>query len=222
MTAAPSYPPEPWQLGGSMHVSLWRVPRRALPATLEQALPASAEVVTLRGSALVGTAFVRYEPGSVLSYDELLVATLVRHGRGLRVTIGDIWVDSPASVAGGRALWGIPKRLATFEREAGNGGTVRFRAEEDEDGRTLAELRVRPGARLPGWRRLPMPTAQRLDGVDTVSRVQSLARVRLARAAWRFPPGSPLAWLEGHRPVTSATLEELAISFGTTGGSLRR
>ncbi|MEX0835315.1 MAG: acetoacetate decarboxylase family protein [Nitriliruptor sp.] len=220
MTAEPLYPPEPWHLGGSMHVSLWRVPVGDLPASLHAALPTGARIATVAGTALVGTAFVHYEPGSVLSYDELLVATLVRHGRGLRITISDIWVDSPASVAGGRELWGIPKRLADFERGGTRRGSLQVRA--IEDGVTLAELQVVPGVRVPGWRRLPMPTTQRLDGVETVSRVQSLARVRFARAAWRFPAGSPIAWLQDRRPIVTTSFEELAITFGTAGGPRRR
>ncbi|MEX1178528.1 MAG: acetoacetate decarboxylase family protein [Nitriliruptor sp.] len=215
MSAATDYPPEPWHLGGSMHVTLWRVPVPTLPRSLEAALPDGACPITVRGHALVGTAFVRYEPGSVLTYDELLVATLVRHRRRVRVTISDIWVDSPASVAGGRELWGIPKHLATFARSGQAHDPVRLRAEVD--GTTLAELAVTGRARIPGWRRLPMPTAQRLGGVERVSRVQSLARLRLARTAWRFPAGSPLTWLTGGRPLLSLSLEELSIAFGSAG-----
>jgi hypothetical protein len=212
-----SYPPEPWQLGGVMHVSVWRVPPSDLPASLDAALPGGTEPLFVAGQALVGVAFVRYEPGSVLSYDELLSAVLVHRGRRPRITIPDIWVDHPASVAGGRELWGIPKALADFQREAGGRGGLHLSA--SADGQRLAELQVRPGARIPGWRRLPLPTAQRLDGVETVTRVQSLARVRLARTSWHFPVGSPLRYLEGRRPISSTVLEEMSIAFGTAGGS---
>lgn len=208
------YPPEPWQLGGTMFVSVWRLPPAQLPASLDAALPDGAEPLLVRGRALVGVAFVRYEPGSVLSYDELLSAVLVHHHGRARITIPDIWVDSPASVAGGRELWGIPKALASFSRHRfGTDGTELDAS--DTDGRTLAALRVVPGRRLPGWRRLPLPTAQRLDGVESVSRVQSLARVRLTRAAWRFPDGSPLRYLHGRAPLVSAALEEMSIAFGS-------
>lgn len=208
------YPPEPWQLGGSMFVSLWRVPVADLPASLAAALPAGARPLSIGRHAVVGTAFVRYEPGSVLSYDELLSAVLVHHRGRLRITIPDIWVDSPASVAGGRELWGIPKALAAFERHRLRGGRgLELRAATEAG--SLAELRVVPGHRLPGWRRLPLPTAQRLDGVESTSRVQSLARIRFVRAAWRFPAGSPLHYLDGRHPVSSVALEDMAVSFGS-------
>jgi hypothetical protein len=210
-TDAPgSYPPPPWHLGGSMDVSLWRVPVHALPASVAAALPRDAGPVRVGVHALVGTAFVRYEPGGALSYDELLAATLVRQGPRPRVTIGDIWVDSPASRAGGRELWGIPKQLASFERR--DLGTV-TEARAALAGDVLAEVRVAPRGRLPGWRSLPLATTQRLDGVETVAGIRALARVRRTRAAWRFPPGSPLAWLRG-TPLVSVRLEDLTIRFG--------
>jgi hypothetical protein len=212
-----SFPPEPWQLGGSMFVSVFRVPSSELPSSLDLALPGGTRPILLGGQALVGAAFVRYEPGSVLTYDELLTAVLVHRRGRVRLTIPDIWVDSPASVAGGRELWGIPKALASFERTSWDRGGSELRA--TADGQVLAELRVRPRSRIPGWRRLPLPTAQRLDGVETVSRVQSLARVRLTAAAWRFPVASPLRYLDGRQPVLSTALEEMAISFGSAHGS---
>ncbi len=207
-----AYPPEPWHLGGTMHVSLWRVPVGSLPASFEAARPAEARPVVVGGSALVGTAFVAYEPGSVLVYDELLCATLTWYRGRPRVTISDIWVDSPASVAGGRELWGIPKHLASFTREP-HGRHVTLTAHRD--GRELARVTVTPGVRLPGSWPLPMPTAQHLDGRDHDSRVRSFGALATCRTTWVFPPDGPLGFLAGRRPVGSARLEELALAFGT-------
>ena len=207
-----SYPPEPWHLGGTMHVSLWRVPVAELPATFHAALPRRARPIVIAGHALVGTAFVAYEPGSVLVYDELLCATLTWSARRLRVTISDIWVDSPASVAGGRELWGIPKHLATFTRED-RGRQVELSAAVD--GQVLASATAAPGVRLPGSWPLPMPTAQRLDGREHDSRVRAFGGIATCRTAWSFPAGGPLGFLAGRRPVTSLRLEELALAFGS-------
>lgn len=212
------FPPEPWQLGGSMDVSVWRVPTAQLPPSVGDALPRGASPVEVGGRAFVGTAFVRYAPGGVLSYDELLAAVLVLDDRRPRITVFDIWVDSPASRAGGRALWGIPKFLAAFARGQ-TSRTITWRATSEADqgrqaGDTLAELVVRPGRAIPGWRRLPLPMTQRLEGVETVSPAQSLARVRLARHAWHFPAGSPLRFLAEHRPLVSAHLERMSMTFG--------
>jgi hypothetical protein len=97
------YPPEPWHLRGQLWLSVFAVPRSAIPA-----LPAGIRPVVFGGRVLVGAAWVRYEPGGTLHYRELLSAVLVRNG----VSVLDIWVDSAQSRDGGRALWGIPKELA--------------------------------------------------------------------------------------------------------------
>lgn len=103
------YPEEPWHLAGRMYLSLWLVPARELPRVADGTRP-----VTVAGRGAVGAAWVVYENDSVLHYNELLRAVLVRDGGRPRVCITDIWVDSPASMTGGRELWGIPKDLAEF------------------------------------------------------------------------------------------------------------
>ncbi|MGB0101321.1 MAG: hypothetical protein WBP61_13665, partial [Nocardioides sp.] len=84
-----AYPAAPWQMVGQLWLSLFRLPE---------------PVDELRPAGLYGAAFVSYEPGSPLTYSELLVARPIPAptGKGRRVSITDIWVDSPASVAGGR------------------------------------------------------------------------------------------------------------------------
>ena len=59
-------------------------------------------------------AFVSYEPGSPLTYSELLIARVLDRRQ---VEITDIWVDSVVSRDGGRALWAIPKELYDFTLE---------------------------------------------------------------------------------------------------------
>src|SRR3712207_3654263 len=100
-----SFPPEPWRLRGAQHASVWLVPFADVPA----ALPHGTTPILLNGRALLLTAFAIYMPGSVLAYNEMLCAMAVRAGLRVAATITHIWVDSPASAAGGRALWGIPK-----------------------------------------------------------------------------------------------------------------
>ncbi|MBA8815369.1 acetoacetate decarboxylase [Microbacterium halimionae] len=104
-----TYPPEPWHLGGSLLVSVFRVPAAELPAI---EIPGGRRPLRLGGEVLVGTAFANYVPGGVLQYNELLVS--VPSVFPPRVTVPQIWVDSEASRAGGRELWGIPKQLETF------------------------------------------------------------------------------------------------------------
>ncbi|MDQ4032461.1 MAG: acetoacetate decarboxylase family protein, partial [Actinomycetota bacterium] len=134
-----SCPPEPWDLRGQMHLTVWRMPLADLPA-----LPPGLAPVRLGGHALVGTAWVDYEPGGVLTYRELLVAVLVWHGTRLRVSITDIWVDSVSSLRGGRELWGIPKEPAKFDFAG-----TRYAA-NTPDGAAIARGTVTPRTGLPG------------------------------------------------------------------------
>lgn len=209
---APStdFPPEPWQLGGSMLATVWTVDPADVRRRVDPYLPDGVRPVTAGGRAFVMTAFVRYEPGSVLSYDELLVAVIARRGLSPITTIPQIWVDSPASVRGGRTLWGIPKQLAAFEQTWGRSITGTASA----DGVPLASVRATQGLRLPGWRRVPLPNGHRLDGRTTFADVQALGRLHLARATWKIPAESPLAWITRGRPWISLALRDMTIRFG--------
>lgn len=204
------FPPEPWHLGGSMLATVWKVDPADVRARVDPYLPDGVHPVVVGGRAVVMTAFVRYEPGSVVSYDELLVAVIARHGRKPITTIPQIWVDSPTSVAGGRTLWGIPKHLAAFEQTWGRTITGRATA----DGTPLAAVDATQGLRIPGWRRVPLPNGHRLDGRTTFADVQALGRLHLARARWEIPAESPLAWLNRGRPSLSLSLRDMTIRFG--------
>lgn len=198
-----AHPPEPWDLAGSGVITTWRVDAAKLPA-----LPAAVRPVTVRGRALVATAFVDYGDGGMMTYHELLAAVVVRHGRGLALSITDIWVDSPTSLAGGRALWGIPKELADFD-----GLTA-----SDERG-PIAFATFLPPRRIPvplvPLPRLPSAVVQTLDGRVVASPIRAGGAVRLSRADWTFPPSHRLGWLRGARPVLSISAERFSMRFGS-------
>ncbi|MCP2163978.1 Acetoacetate decarboxylase (ADC) [Goodfellowiella coeruleoviolacea] len=216
------YPPQPWQLGGTLVASVFRVPVRELPPVLAERVPERTRPVVVGGAALVAAAFVHYRPGGVLHYDEVLSCVLVRSGTRPRGTIAHIWVDSRQSRAGGRELWGIPKELADFSRTAtGREITV----ESTVDQQVIASVRARLGPRLlPGWPAVPFATAQRLDGTDTVAHNLVVGRPRLLRAQWTFAEAGPLGHLAGRRPVLSLALTNASITFGlaTTRSAARR
>ena len=112
----------------------------------------------LRPAGVYGAAFVSYEEGSPLTYHELLVARPVStDAYGRRVTITDIWVDSPASVAGGRELWAIPKGLCDFTFESSHTGpltttewTAAARSHADRDRAVPRRLTGRAAAAVQG------------------------------------------------------------------------
>ena len=205
MTAA--YPPEPWYLGGSLLVSGFLVPVEHLPA-----LPKGRRPIVIGGRALVGAAFAHYVPGGALQYDELLIAVPSLGRGGLRVTIPQIWVDSPASQAGGRELWGIPKQLASFARV--DDGS-RARTEMRDDRGPVAAIRATYGLPLlPGMRQLSLPILQQPEGRSILSHNRVIGRMSGLRASWTFSPTGPLAWLAGRRPLFNVAIRGASIIFG--------
>lgn len=188
------YPAEPWHMQGSLVISVFRVPRKLVP---QAHLPSTARLITLAGNAFVAVAFVSYEPGSELTYEELLVATPVLDEGRVAVSVPQIWVDSEASRDGGREMWGIPKKLARFG-----------------EGSSIAAVAVTGGVRLPGRVATAGWTAQRLDGRDVRTRLHLSGRVSLARSAWLFPAGGPLGYLTGRTPLVSFTMKDMRLTFG--------
>lgn len=209
MTEQVSYPPEPWVLRGQMHVSVWLVPRGGRAS---HRVPSGMRRVLVAGRAVVGTVWVDYQPGGVLSYRELLAATLVRDGVRPRATITGIWVDSVPSRDGGRALWAIPKELARFAFDVPAGDLT---ADAHIDGRSIASASVRRGVRLPGRWPVRFRVVQDRDGQPQTTRVRATARIHLGRSDWRIGPDGPLAYLRGLRPRMTVTLADFRMTFGS-------
>jgi hypothetical protein len=207
-----AYPPEPWRLRGQLHLTVWRADVATLPP-----LPAGLRPVRWGATALVGTAWVDYEPCGMLSYRELLAAVLVHRGRRPLVSITDVWVDSEPSLRGGRELWGIPKDLATFEVEQA-GPTQRWAAATPDDA-PIAQGRVTGRGRLPGRWPAGYTVAQQLGGRLALTPVRSRGAVQPARASWAFAPGGPLRWLRTARPLLSVSLRDVDLRFGPADDS---
>ncbi len=178
------FPPSPWLLRGDLLLSLWRV-----------------------GRGVVGTAFVDYQPGGVLTYRELLAARPVLAGPVPTVRITEIWVDSEASCDGGRALWAIPKELADFTAEADAWTAV-------VDGRQIASARFQRGRSLPFRTPVRLQTSQPRGPDTVVAPVRGTARVHRAGATWTFDADGPLKSLAGRRPFASVVLADFRLTFG--------
>ncbi|MEU0742205.1 acetoacetate decarboxylase family protein [Streptomyces sp. NPDC006134] len=201
-----TYPPEPWHLEGRLYVSVWTVPRSDVTAPL----PPEVRPVTLLGRALVGTAWAVYEGDGVLRYREVLRAVLVRRRFRPMATITGIWVDSEASRAGGRALWGVPKELAVFTVTGHDTFSARARAEH---GHLLCAARFRALTRVSLRVPVAFPVAQTRAGRLHISPVRCRGRARPARASWEFGeagPGGP----GRRRPLLSVLYEDARMLFG--------
>ena len=196
------FPSPPWSLRARAWLSLFVVSASPRPD---------------RPAGGYAAAFVDYREGGVLTYHELLVAQPVRDGLTPRVRITDIWVDSPESMAGGRALWAIPKQLADLpldERSVGPATRTTFRAAAD--GRQLAGATFTSLPRA-AVLRTPYRSAtsqQREDGSTVLAPLSGSARPVLCHAAWTFDAGGPLGFLHGRRPVLSLRLEDVRLRFG--------
>ncbi|MBB6629183.1 acetoacetate decarboxylase family protein [Nocardioides sp. KIGAM211] len=198
-----TYPPAPWPMVGQMWLSLFRV-----------------KGVAGHPDGIHGAAFVSYEEGSSLTYSELLVAHPVRsdeHGR--RVSISNIWVDSPASMLGGRELWAIPKDLCDFTLESSHTGPLcRTEWSASAERRPIAHARFtdvsRAAVRLPFRGGTWQPGIAETGGEERTATMRGSARTLPCRGTWEFAGDGPLGWLRGQRAVASVRMAGFRMSFG--------
>ena len=192
------YPAPPWQMQGQLWLSLFRV-----------------RGVEGRPDGVYGAAFVSYEPGSELTYSEVLVA---HPGPDRAVSITDIWVDSPKSVEGGRELWAIPKGLCEFTSETHRRGLL-SRAEWSASitGQPIARATFsdvsRFAPRLPFRGETLQPPLEGGSEPKTAT-LHGSARTLPCRGRWEFDADGPLGWLAGRRALASFRMSDFQMSFG--------
>ncbi|WP_456694616.1 hypothetical protein [Aeromicrobium sp. P5_D10] len=199
--AVNSFPAEPWDLHGHAYIGIWLIPRQDLPR------PHSAATVpvTIFGRGIVSAAFFVYEQPSPLTYDEVMSTVVVRDGWRLRISITHIWVNSPASRDGGRALWAIPKELADFE----------VSPHASYVAKDIGSLQIGRIRRLPFALPLGFRIAQDRRGSLKVSRVRGRIRMGSGRAVWRFADDGPLRFLSGRRPMLTLAAKPFHLLFGS-------
>ena len=190
------YPPTPWQATSQYWAGLFRADQPArLPRGMRPLLGARARIVTM----------VRYLPGSTLVYDELIVAVPVLLGWRPGLYIDHIWVDSLASLWGGRRIWGLPKNLADFAW-SDQGVTV-----TDSEGLIMdSALARRPTHGLA----LPFATA----GIGRMGERWAWGfvpmRARFGRAGLRINKLSPrFGFHLGERPAIAVASRECRVRF---------
>jgi acetoacetate decarboxylase len=173
-----------------------------------------------RPAGVYGAAFVSYEPGSELTYSELLVARPVsgeEHGR--RVSIVDIWVDSPASVAGGRELWAIPKGLCDFSLDTSHAGPLsRTEWSATLERRPVASASFtdlsRAAPRLPFRGGTWQPGIGETGGEDRTAALRGSSRTLPCRGRWEFDRAGPLGWLADARQLASFRMADFRMTCG--------
>jgi acetoacetate decarboxylase len=181
---------------------------------------------------MYGVALVSYEAPSPLTYSELLVARPVKAANGrraipglsraprARVEITDIWVDSPDSLEGGRALWAIPKDLCDFSRTTTGRRVQRTSWSTTLDGVPIASARftdvsrVMPRVPFKGSTWQQRPATHEGPDREVVAELKGSARALPCLGSWTFDEHGPLAWLAGKRPVASSRMADFQMSFG--------
>jgi len=205
-THAIDYPPAPWVLRGQAHFHVLAVRSHSLPQ-----VPAGFTALRIGGFGLVVAGWVDYQGGSILRYGELLAAVAGRWAGGISATVTNIWVDSPASRAGGRELWGYPKEPASFELAIDPSGTARAC---DPGGTELARGAFAALATSP-WRiSVRGGTVQPMNGRLVGVRAIVGSRPALGRGSISAPPGSPLAFVNGARTLLSLGMRDFEFTFG--------
>ena len=204
--AATAYPPAPWEMVGQLWLSLFRLRE---------------PVDDLRPAGVYGAAFVSYEPGSPLTYSELLFArpAPAPDGRGRRVSITDIWVDSPASVAGGRELWAIPKGLCDFDLDSQRRGPLTTTDWSASFGRRpIASASFtdvsRAMLRVPFKGSTWQPGIEDTGGEERTAVLRGSSKALPCRGRWDFDADGPLGWLRGARQLASFRQADFRMSFG--------
>ncbi len=198
----------------------------AVPAAAAQDLIAYSklEVASWRGRAICSLAFVRYADGDLGPYHEFAVAFLVKgKGKGeQRIGAFIHWlpVNQTFTLEAGRSIWGFPKVLADLPMDLSS--RIR-RCLYRLDGRTVLELAVRPGVKVPSGAGTPK--------VDAYSCLDGITR----RTPWTMRPGGvrmrpggatvrlgdhPIAdelralGLDGAHAISSSTVGRLSMEFG--------
>lgn len=197
-----SYPDAPWNMTGQLWLSLFKVRAGDHPD---------------REPGVYGVALVKYEEPSPLTYGELLVARPVNKA----VNITDIWVDSPASMHGGRDLWAIPKDLCDFSLTVTHQGPLtRALWTTELDGVPIATASFtdisRAVPRLPfkgsTWQQ--RPTLDGTAGEEVTAALVGSSKAAPCRARWDFNPDGALGWLAGKRSIASFRQADFKMSFG--------
>ncbi|GAA4094711.1 acetoacetate decarboxylase family protein [Nocardioides kongjuensis] len=197
------YPPAPWHMRGSLWLSVFRLGR---------------DVDAHHPAGTYGVALVSYEEPSPLTYHELLLARTVKNAAGKgAVTITDIWVDSPASQAGGRALWAIPKELCDFDLDTSFRGPV-----TSTDWTATVERRPiveasftdvsRAAIRVPFTGLVEQPgIPEHPETADVV--MKGTAKALPCRGRWTFAADGPLGFMREARQLGSFRMAGFRLAF---------
>jgi acetoacetate decarboxylase len=197
-----TYPPAPWNLKGFavQTLNLVEIDRA------RNFVPADLEIVSVLPGKTLGSVYVSsYQAGSVMEYNELIVAPAVVRDRGkVGSWISHIYVDNLDSVAGGREIWGLPKEMAEFTWD-NNSVTVR------QENRNLSTLNYRDNffSELSLSQKLSANSFSGLSSELLLFKASFQAKISSVSAKLEIPSDSPFVNLNLKQPFLSLNLKEL-------------
>jgi hypothetical protein len=203
----PQFQPAPWTLHGEAIVGLKLVPRDIA----QRLVPPDAKVVAVWPKRTLAILFLaQYRDSPVGEYRELIVApALVRYKGRIGFWISHIRVDNYISLAAGRAIWALPKQMASMEWSAGrisiSGPQLKLQA-------VVKPPRV--SLRLPFF-----GTAMSKYGLSERSfAVRGAARIGLARASVELADDAGLAALGMAGTMTAFVCKHMQVTIGRPHG----
>jgi hypothetical protein len=185
-----SYPSAPWILKGEAIQTLHLVNVDAVRSLV----PPELNIISVwPGKTLAGVYLSQYGSGSMLEYNELIVApaVVIHHGK-VGVWVSHIYVDNVDSVAGGREIWGLPKEVADFTWDA-KSVTVR------QGDRLLCTLNYnQQGLAWP--QRLNAASFTKINSNLLIFNFEFQARLGLVGSQLEVPSASPFASINFSQP----------------------
>ncbi len=133
------------------------------------------------------------------------------------MTITDIWVDSPDSRDGGRALWAIPKELCDFDMESSFRGPLSSTDwTATLERRPIAEASFtdvsRAALRVPFSGLVEQPGIPEHPATADVT-MKGTAKALPCRGRWSFAADGPLAFMREARQLGSFRMADFRLAF---------
>ncbi|AFY48464.1 acetoacetate decarboxylase [Nostoc sp. PCC 7524] len=180
-------------------------------------IPPELKIITLWPGKTIGSVYLAsYCSGSVLEYSELIVAPAVVAYRGkIGAWISHIYVDNSDSMAGGREIWGLPKKLAEFQAEKSRYITIR------QGNQTLCTLNYTPLSFA--WRqKLSISTFSTLNHNLLIFLAQCESLLGLVTAHLEIPADSPFAEIGLGKPMITVRHEQMNLQVEAPEIVMRR
>lgn len=218
-TATTAIVPPPWRLKGRGFMFLYHINKdwgstpQALPVEGPPGGDPARDAAAFCGG-LAALMLVDYQESAVGPYRELLFIPGRFLFQGQRWhAISRIWVDSPTSVASGRANWGIPKELGQFTIQRSTPGVETWSVEQNGKVFFRATMRF-GGLPLPVHTRLlPMPLLQWRQGQGYLTRFRGHGWGKIARLQDLSVDGAIFPAISNLKPLIGLAVDPFNLTF---------